>query len=115
MRDKLSTLAPCGETQASSSTLSVPCSCAHCPSAEKEYHTIFLRLSDVASGLPPYEERVLLSRMDSEPDHTGLSQRSAYEMLYEALKSALGAALATGSKRLLATYLQTLRAPRYAA
>ena len=73
-------------------------------------NSIFLRLSDVASGLPPYEERVLLSRMDEEPDHTGLSQRSAYDKIYGALKKALGEALATGSKRLLATYLQTLLA-----
>ena len=73
-------------------------------------NSIFLRLSDVASGLPPYEERVLLSGMDSEPDHTGLSQRSAYDMVYGALKKALGEALATGSKRLLGTYLQTLLA-----
>ena len=72
--------------------------------------SIFLRLSDVASGLPPYEERVLLSRMDTEQDHTGFSQRSAYDMLYGTLKKALGEALATGSKRLLATYLQTLLA-----
>ena len=73
-------------------------------------NSIFLRLSDVASGLPPYEERVLLSTMDSEPDHTGLSQRSAYDTVYGALKKALGEALATGSKRLLGTYLQTLLA-----
>ena len=73
-------------------------------------NSIFLRLSDVASGLPPYEERVLLSGMDTTPDATGYSQRSAYDTLYEALKQALGAALATGSKRLLATYLQTLLA-----
>ncbi len=72
--------------------------------------SIFLRLSDVASGLPPYEERVLLSRMDTEQDHTGFSQRGAYDMLYGALKQALGQALATGSKRLLAAYLQTLLA-----
>ena len=73
-------------------------------------NSIFLRLSDVASGLPPYEEQVLLSSMDSEPDGTGLSQRSAYNTVYGALKKALGEALATGSKRLLATYLQTLLA-----
>ena len=73
-------------------------------------NSIFLRLSDVASGLPAYEEQVLLSGMDSEPDHTGFSQRSAYNTVYEALKKALADALATGSKRLLATYLQTMLA-----
>ena len=73
-------------------------------------NSVFLRLSDVASGLPPYEERVLLSSMDREPDHTGLSQRKAYDVIFDTLRQALAAALAKGSKRLLATYLQTLLA-----
>ena len=72
--------------------------------------SIFLRLSDVASGLPPYEERVLLSSMDTEEDSTGFSQRSAYDAVFETLRAALTEALAKGSKRLLATYLQTLLA-----
>ena len=72
--------------------------------------SIFLRLSDVASGLPPYEERVLLSSMDSEEDASGFSQRSAYDSVFETLRAALTEALAKGSKRLLATYLQTLLA-----
>ena len=38
-------------------------------------NTVFLRLADVASGLPPYEEQVMLSSMDSEADATGYSQR----------------------------------------
>ena len=72
--------------------------------------SIFLRLSDVASGLPPYTEEVLVSNMDPEPDATGLSQRSAYEALFETLRAALADALARGSRRLLAAYLQTLLA-----
>ena len=72
--------------------------------------SIFLRLSDVASGLPPYEERVLLSSMDTEEDATGFSQRSAYDSVFETLRAALTEALTKGSKRLLATYLQTLLA-----
>ena len=64
----------------------------------------------MASGLPPYEERVLLSSMDDEEDATGLSQRSAYASVFETLRAALTEALAKGSKRLLATYLQTLLA-----
>ena len=72
--------------------------------------SIFLRLSDVASGLPPYEERVLLSSMDGEEDSTGFSQRSAYDSVFETLRAALTEVLAKGSKRLLATYLQTLLA-----
>ena len=73
-------------------------------------NTIFLRLSDVASGLPPYDEQILLSSMDSEQDATGYSQRSAYNTVYEELRLKLAEALKAGSKRLLATYLQTLLA-----
>ena len=34
---------------------------------------VFLRLADVASGLPDYDEQVMLSSMDSEEDATGYS------------------------------------------
>ena len=73
-------------------------------------NSVFLRLSDVASGLPDYEEQVLLSSMDSEEDGTGYSQRSAYNHVFEKLRKKLADALKAGSKRLLATYLQTLLA-----
>ena len=73
-------------------------------------NTVFLRLADVASGLPDYEEKILVSSMDSEEDATGYSQRSAYNHVFEELKKELAAALKSGSKRLLATYLQTLLA-----
>ncbi len=73
-------------------------------------HTVFLRLSDVASGLPPYEEQVLLSSMDTEEDATGYSQSSAYDEVAGTLRAALATALASGSKRLLAAYLQSLLA-----
>ena len=73
-------------------------------------HSVFLRLADVAAGLPPYEEQVLLSPLDAEPDATGLSQRSAYDELFGTLRAALADALSKGSRRLLATYLQTLLA-----
>ena len=73
-------------------------------------NTVFLRLADVASGLPPYEEQVMLSSMDSEADATGYSQRSAYDTVYEELRKELAEALKAGSRRLLATYLQTLLA-----
>ena len=46
-------------------------------------NTVFLRLSDVASGLPEYEEQILLSSMDSEEDSTGYSQRTAYNKVFE--------------------------------
>ena len=70
-------------------------------------NTVFLRLADVASGLPDYDEQILLSSMDSEEDATGYSQRSAYNTVYEELRKELAEALKSGSKRLLATYLQT--------
>ena len=73
-------------------------------------NTVFLRLSDVASGLPGYDEQIHLSSMDSEEDSTGYSQRSAYNTVYEELRKKLAEALKAGSKRLLATYLQTLLA-----
>ena len=73
-------------------------------------NSVFLRLSDVAAGLPPYQERVLLSDMEIEEDGTGFSQRSAYDELFGTLRAALTDLLAKGSKRLLATYLQTLLA-----
>ena len=73
-------------------------------------NSVFLRLSDMASGLPPYEEQVLLSGMDREADYTGFSQRKAYDLVFDTLRQALAEALAKGSKRLLATYLQTLLA-----
>ncbi len=68
-------------------------------------NSVFLRLSDVASGLPSYEEQVLLSGMDRETDFTGFSQRKAYDLVFDTLRQALAEALAKGSKRLLATYL----------
>ena len=73
-------------------------------------NSVFLRLSDVASGLPSYEEQVMLSGMDRETDFTGFSQRKAYDAVFDTLRQALAEALAKGSKRLLATYLQTLLA-----
>ncbi len=80
-------------------------------------NTVFLRLADVASGLPPYEEQVMLSSLDSEPDPkakspegVAYSQRSAYGDLEATMRAALRSALSQGSKRLLAAYLQSLLA-----
>ena len=80
-------------------------------------NTVFLRLADVASGLPPHEEQVMLSSLDSEPDPTAkalegtpYSQRSAYADLEATMRAALKSALSQGSKRLLAAYLQSLLA-----
>ena len=52
-------------------------------------NSVFLRLSDVASGLPPYEEQVLLSGMDRETDFTGFSQRKAYDLVFDTLRQVL--------------------------
>ena len=49
-------------------------------------NTVFLRLSDVAAGLPPYEEQVMLSSMDSEEEATGYSQRKAYDTVFDKLR-----------------------------
>ena len=73
-------------------------------------NSVFLRLSDVASGLPSYEEQILLSSMDSEPDSYGYTQWGAYGTLYDKLRAALADALAKGSRKLLSTYLQSLLA-----
>ncbi len=73
-------------------------------------NSVFLRLSDVASGLPDYEEQVMLTAMDGDADATGFSQKSAYERLFETLRHAMVKALADGSRRLLSIYLQSLLA-----
>ena len=73
-------------------------------------NSVFLRLSDVASGLPDYDEQVMLTAMDPDADATGFSQKSAYEKLFEKLRHAMVKALAGGSRRLLSTYLQSLLA-----
>ena len=73
-------------------------------------NSLFLRLSDVASGLPDYDEQVMLTAMDPDADTTGFSQKSAYEKLFEKLRHAMVKALADGSRRLLSTYLQSLLA-----
>ena len=48
--------------------------------------------------------------METEEDGTGFSQRGAYDELFGTRRAALTALIAKGSKRVLATYLQTLRA-----
>ena len=74
-------------------------------------NTVFLRLSDVALGLPDYDEQILLSSMDNEDNGVDpFTQRGAYNHVFRNLKDALAKALKSGSKRLLATYLQTLLA-----
>ena len=85
---------------------------------------VFLRLADVASGLPAYQEHVVLFDLDrtevpvgpapdrADPETSGCvsSQARAYERLASALKATVLQALACGSRPLLGTYLQTLLA-----
>ncbi len=73
-------------------------------------HSLFLKLADVASGLPPYEEQIQVARLGDEPNLHGFSQASAYQHLAVNLKRALLVALELGSQRLLSTYLQSLLA-----
>lgn len=92
-------------------------------------NTVFLRLADVATGLPGYEERVVLFDLDDEdvplpagavgarppglaaPTLTSTtSQRRAYRELAQFLREAVLDALQSGSKRLLGAYLQSLLA-----
>ncbi len=73
-------------------------------------HSLFLRLADVASGLPAYEEQIQVTSLDTEEDDSGFSQASAYRILSTNLKRALLQAIERGSARLLSTYLQALLA-----
>lgn len=74
-------------------------------------NTAFLRLADVASGLPEYTEEVRLvglATSGSSPDEP--SQAAYYQQLASQLEAAVHEALAKGSKRLLGTYLHSLLA-----
>lgn len=62
---------------------------------------VFLRLSDLAVRLPPYQEEVLLVEMDP-------AQKEAYKRLALDLITALKEQLAKGNKSLLGAYLQAL-------
>ena len=74
-------------------------------------NSVFLRLSDVAQDLPPYEEEVILTPLDQKPDPVwDISQLSAYRTVQKTLKQEVAGTIRRGSKRLLATYLQTLLA-----
>jgi hypothetical protein len=73
-------------------------------------NTAFLRLADVASDLPEYKEDVRLVEMAKSADAAERSQLSSYQKLAGELHAAVAQALARGSKRLLAAYLQCLLA-----
>jgi len=73
-------------------------------------NTAFLRLADVAAGLPEYREEVSLIELDAGSERDKPSQSSYYHQLADELHAAVVRALAAGSKRLLAAYLQSLLA-----
>jgi hypothetical protein len=73
-------------------------------------NTAFLRLADVAADLPEYREEVQLIGLDAGSDGNEPSQSAFYHRLAEELHAAVVRALAGGSKRLLAAYLQSLLA-----
>ncbi len=73
-------------------------------------NTAFLRLADVASGLPEYTEEVRLVGLASSDSPDEPSQASYYQQLASQLEAAVHEALAKGSKRLLGAYLQSLLA-----
>ncbi|MBE7520654.1 MAG: ATP-dependent helicase [Thermoflexaceae bacterium] len=73
-------------------------------------NSVFVRLSDVGTGLPPYGEDVLQVELDETELSDGASQASAYRQLASQLEAAVRQALAMGSKRLLGAYLQALLA-----
>ena len=56
--------------------------------------SVFLRLSDVASGLPSIDEQALLSSMDWRARRDGSLPAGAYDEVFNALRHALAQALA---------------------
>jgi len=73
-------------------------------------NTAFLRLADVTASLPEYREEVRLIALEAGNDRDKPSQSSYYHQLADELHAAVVRALAAGSKRLLAAYLQSLLA-----
>ena len=72
-------------------------------------NTAFIRLPDVADNLPQYTEHVELLDLDAtDQPSAGYSQSSQYHEVASKLGDLTKKLLANGSKKLLATYLQTL-------
>jgi hypothetical protein len=65
------------------------------------FNTVFLRLPDVATALPPYAEEVEVLKMT-------LEQRTMHLAFKSALADEVHRQLACGSKKLLGAYLQSL-------
>jgi hypothetical protein len=71
-------------------------------------NTVFLRLRDVATQLPTYQERVLLVPLEEGDSPDQPSQATCYRRLAADLRQSVQQALRAGSKRLLGAYLQAL-------
>lgn len=65
------------------------------------FNTVFMRLTDVATALPPYHEEIEILRM-------GELQREVHRAFKADLAAEVQAQLACGSKKLLGAYLQSL-------
>jgi superfamily II DNA or RNA helicase len=65
------------------------------------FNTIFLRLTDVATALPPYHEEIAILHMADE-------QKDVHRAFKAELAAEVQAQLACGSKKLLGAYLQSL-------
>ena len=74
-------------------------------------NTVFLRLHDVTTKLPPYQEQIMVQELSTEQDPDTLySQDNAYDELQKEMRLAMQEALQQGSPRLMAAYLQSLLA-----
>jgi superfamily II DNA or RNA helicase len=65
------------------------------------WNTVFLKLTDVATALPPYAEEIEILRMADE-------QRDVHQAFKADLAAEVQRQLACGSKKLLGAYLQSL-------
>lgn len=65
------------------------------------FNTVFMRLTDVATALPPYHEEIEILRMAEE-------QRQVHRAFKAQLATEVQRQLACGSKKLLGAYLQSL-------
>jgi superfamily II DNA or RNA helicase len=65
------------------------------------FNTIFMRLTDVATALPPYREEIKILRMAE-------AQNEVHRAFKAELAAEVQAQLACGSKKLLGAYLQSL-------
>ena len=78
-------------------------------------NSIFLRMEDVTTDLPPYQEQVIVLPLDDQkrtaaapPAAPPTSQKAAYRHLYESLYEEVKKHAFGGSRKYLSAYLQAL-------